>query len=105
MLYPKKTWWINKHIHKCERCIHINDSGPIFKYVVIQKVAKATIGIRVLTREISYLLYSNKKHGGLTNMSKNVRGAFKSMTLGPIFKYVVIQKVAKATKGIRFLTC
>ena len=26
-----------------------------------------------------------------------------SMTLGPIFKYVVIQKVAKATNGIRVL--
>ena len=27
-----------------------------------------------------------------------------SMTLGPIFIYVVIQKVAKATNDIRFLT-
>ena len=27
-----------------------------------------------------------------------------SMTLGPIFIYVVIQKVAKATNGIRVLT-
>ena len=27
-----------------------------------------------------------------------------SLTLEPIFKYVVIQKVAKATNGIRFLT-
>ena len=27
-----------------------------------------------------------------------------SMTLGPILKYVMIQKVAKATNGIRFLT-
>ena len=27
-----------------------------------------------------------------------------SMTLGPIFKYVVIQKVAKATNGIRVLS-
>ena len=31
--------------------------GPIFKYVVIQKVAKATNGIRVLTRIFPYLLY------------------------------------------------
>ena len=30
---------------------------PIFKYVVIQKVAKATNGISVLTRKIPYLLY------------------------------------------------
>ena len=31
--------------------------GPIFKYVVIQKVAKATYGIRDLTRIFPYLLY------------------------------------------------
>ena len=31
--------------------------GPIFKYVVIQKVAKATNGIRVLNKLIPYLLY------------------------------------------------
>ena len=42
----------------------------------------------------------NKKHGGLINISKNVRGALMSMTLGTIFKYVVIQKVAKATNFV-----
>ena len=34
--------------------------GPIFKYEVIQKVAKANNGIRVLTRKIAYLLYPKK---------------------------------------------
>ena len=55
--------------------------GPIFKYVVIQKVAKATNGIRVLTSYSHICSIQNKKHGGLTNIPKNVRGAFMSMTL------------------------
>ena len=78
--------------------------GPIFKYVVIQKVAKATNDIGVLTEKSHISSIQNKKHGGLTNISKNVRGSFMSMTLGPIFKYVEIQKVAKATNVIGVLT-
>ena len=55
--------------------------GPILKYVVIQKVAKATNDIGVLTEKSHICSIQNKKHDGLTNISKNLRGAFMSMTL------------------------
>ena len=78
--------------------------GPILKYVVIQKVAKATNDIGVLTVKSHICSIQNKKHDGLTNISKNMRGLYKSLTLEPILKYVVIQKVAKATNVIGVLT-
>ena len=78
--------------------------GQIIKNVVIQKVAKVTNGIRVLGRQTYIFFSQNKEHGGLTNISKNVRGAYMSLTPEPIFKYVVIQKVAIATNGISVLT-
>ena len=77
---------------------------PTLKYVVIQKVAKATMVLGSKQEKSHICSIQNKKHGGLTNISKNVRGAFMLMTLGPIFLYVVIQKVAKASNGIRVLT-